>query len=68
MGATGAVTAGAALEVASTTAVFLLPRMTTVQRNALAAAPDGGCIYNTTTLKVQVRENGAWLDITGWGS
>lgn len=64
----GALTAGAALEVNSTTKTFLLPRMTAAQRDALAAAPNGSLIYNTDSNKVQARENGAWLDITGWGS
>jgi len=64
----GTLTAGAALEVQSVTKTFLLPRMTTAQRDALAAAPDGSLIYNTTTNKVQARESAAWHDVTGWGS
>lgn len=67
-GAAGSVTASAVLEVASTSGFFLLPRMTTVQRDAVATPANGSMLYNTTTNKVQVRENGAWNDITGWGS
>lgn len=66
-GAAGAVTTSATLEVAGTSGAFLLPRLTTAQRDLLTATA-GMMIYNTTTAKVQVREGTSWLDITGWGS
>ena len=43
----------AKLEIASTTQGFLLPRMTTSQRNAISAVA-GLMIYNTTTERVEV--------------
>lgn len=52
-------TASCALEIASTTGALLLPRMTTVQRNAMTAA-NGMLIYNTTTAKLEGYEAGAW--------
>lgn len=51
---------GAVLELQSTTGALLLPRMTTVQRNALAAV-DGMGIYNTTTTQFEKRQAGAWV-------
>jgi len=52
--------ASALLELKSTTGALLLPRMTTTQRNALTAV-NGMVIYNTTTKKVEFREDGAWV-------
>ena len=43
----------AKLEIASTTQGFLLPRMTTSQRNAISMPVAGLMIYNTTTEKVE---------------
>ncbi len=50
------------LAVASTTGAFLLPRMTTTQRDALTPL-NGMVIYNTTTNVIEARENGAWVNI-----
>jgi hypothetical protein len=44
--------ASAALDITSTTGAFLLPRMTTAQRDALTATP-GMVIYNSTTGTIQ---------------
>jgi hypothetical protein len=63
----GALVTSTVLTLTSTTGALLLPRMTTTQRDALTAT-DGMVLYNSTTNKVQVRENGAWGDTTGWGS
>jgi hypothetical protein len=52
-----------ALDVTSTTGAAVVPRMTTTQRNALAATPDGCIIYNSTTAQFELRENGAWVAI-----
>lgn len=49
--------AGATFEVNSTTGGLLVPRMTTTQRNALAATPEGLVIYNTTTDAFQFYQN-----------
>lgn len=58
------VEASAALAVTSTTQGFLPPRMTTTQRDAIASPADGLIIYNTTTHKLNVRENGVWRVVT----
>ncbi len=50
----------AALDVESTTKGFLPPRMTTVQRNAIASPADGLTIFNTTENCLQ------WYNGTGW--
>ncbi len=52
--------ASAALDVVSTTKGFLPPRMTSAQRNSIAAPVEGLVIYNTTTKCLQ------WYDGTGW--
>jgi len=44
----------AKLEIASTTQGFLLPRMTTAQRNAISLPVAGLMIYNTTTERAEV--------------
>ena len=58
MGAAPAVSAK--LNIASTVGAFLLPRMTTAQRNALTGA-NGMMIYNTTNERTEYIENGAWV-------
>lgn len=52
----------AKLEIASTTGALLLPRMTTVQRDALTAV-NGMLIYNSTLNKFQGYENGVWVSL-----
>ena len=42
--------------------ILAAPQLTTTQRDALTPA-NGWIIYNLTTNKVQVRENGSWSDI-----
>ena len=54
--------ASAKLEIDSTTGAFLLPRMTTAERNALTAV-NGMVIYNTTTTQLEAYENGSWVDL-----
>ncbi len=49
-----------ALDVSSTTGAFIVPRMTTAQRNALTAV-NGMIIYNTTDNQFNFYENGAWV-------
>ena len=52
--------ASAKLDVSSTTQGFLPPRMTTVQRNAIASPANGLTIYNTTINAFQVYNGTAW--------
>jgi hypothetical protein len=60
---TSAPNAAALLDVTSTTAGFLPPRMTTAQRDAITSPPNGLMLYNTTTDKLQVRAAGSWVDL-----
>jgi hypothetical protein len=48
------------LDVSSTTGAFIVPRMTTTQRDALSAV-NGMIIYNTTTNQFNFYEDGAWV-------
>src|SRR5579859_3288396 len=50
----------ACVEIQSTDGAFLLPRMTTVQRDAVAVPTNGMMIYNTTTNEINSYENGVW--------
>ena len=59
---TGAVPNSAAmLDVRSTDKGFLMPRLTTTQRNAMPAIADGLMIYNTTINELQI-----FRSIAGW--
>ncbi|GEM_PF-4730638 len=58
----------AALEISFTNnnpVGFLPPRMTTGQRDAIAAPPEGLTIYNTNTHRAEVRTNTAWVPVGG---
>lgn len=50
----------AAIEIQSTTRAFLLPRMTTAQRDAIEVPFNGMMIYNLTSNSINSYENGAW--------
>jgi len=52
--------ASAVLEVTSTTAGFLPPRMTTTQQNAIGSPASGLVLYNTSTNKLMVWNGSAW--------
>lgn len=60
---TAAPNAAAALEISSTTKGFLPSRMTTVQRDAIAAVA-GLLIYNTATNKLNFHNGTAWEAVT----
>lgn len=49
-------------EYVSQTGIFV-PRLTTLQRDALQNVINGQLIYNTSTNKFQGRENGAWVNL-----
>jgi hypothetical protein len=49
-----------ALDIVSTTGAFIVPRMTTAQRDALTAV-NGMIIYNTSTNQFDFYENRAWV-------
>jgi hypothetical protein len=55
--------ANAALEIVSTTKGLLLPRLTTLQRDAMSSTPAGLVIFNTTDSKVQAYTGSAWVDL-----
>lgn len=59
--------AAARFQVDSTTQGILIPRMTTTQRNAIGTPPDGLILYNSTTNKFTVRENGGWSEMGAGG-
>lgn len=61
-GSSAAPTTSTTLEVAGTSGAFLLPRLTTGQRNSLTPA-NGMLIYNTTDNKFQGYENGGWANL-----
>lgn len=59
--ATGALPdAKAMLDIASTTTGLLIPRMTTIQRDAITAPPNGLQVYNTTTNTLEIFKGSAW--------
>ena len=64
IGTLGATDASAKLEVASTTQGFLLPRMTTVERNAIASPAQSLIIFNTTTNCLEMYVSGNWISIS----
>lgn len=62
IGGTGNPDPYAILDVDGTTGKgLLLPRLSTVQMNALSQASDGMFIYNTTETSLYVRKSGAWV-------
>lgn len=55
--------ASAVLEARSTTRGFLLPRMTTTQRNNISSPSAGLMIYNTTSTKLEYWDSVAWRQV-----
>lgn len=60
--------AAAKLDISSTTQVFLPPRMTTAQRNAISNTPAGGMIFNTSENKLQVYKAALPAPVDGTGN
>ena len=68
---TGAAPAASSmLDISSTTAGLLIPRMTSAQRTAIAAPATGLQVYDTTTGSFWYYDGTAWVEIlngsTGW--
>ncbi len=61
---TGTVDASAKLEIKSTTGGFLVPRMTTAERNAILSPAEGLLIFNSTTDQIQYYVSGNWYPWT----
>lgn len=55
--------ASAAVDVSSTTQGFLPPRMTTIQRDAIASPVNGLLIFNVDTLVYNFWDNTSWASI-----
>ncbi len=55
------------LDITSTTLPFYPPRVTTAQRNAIAAASlaEGAVVYNNTTNALEAYNGSAWVGATG---
>lgn len=60
--------ASAMLDVKSTVKGFLLPRMTTAQRNAVSGAVDGLMVYDTDVKDIYIFRNGVWSQSLSSGS
>ncbi|MBK9147891.1 MAG: tail fiber domain-containing protein [Flavobacteriales bacterium] len=60
--------ASALLDLTSTGKGLLLPRMTTVQRDAIAAPATSLMIYNTTTTRFEYFDGLAWVPLVGGGT
>lgn len=60
LGIGGAANASAMLDIQSTTKGFLPPRMTTAQRDAIAAPATGLVIFNTSSSQVEVFNGSGW--------
>lgn len=60
---TNAPSTSALLDITSTTRGLLPPRMTTAQRDAIGTPANGLVVYNTTTNTLDLRANGAWVNL-----
>lgn len=58
----------AVLDLTSTTQGFLLPRMTTVQRDAIGTPATLLLIWNTTDEEFQFWDGNSWESLSGGGS
>lgn len=55
----------AIVDIESTTRGFLFPRMTAVERLAIASPAEGLCVYDLDTLDVMAYKGGAWYRVGG---
>jgi len=63
IGSTIAIDASAILQCESSSQGFLLPRMTTAQRDAIATPAESLMIYNTTTKRPNFFDGTSWLSL-----
>lgn len=61
----GTATPAGILDVTSTTSGVIMPRMTAVQRNAIATPVNGMMVYNTDEDCMNVYQAGAWQSLCG---
>jgi hypothetical protein len=54
---------GAFFDVTSTSGGLIIPRMTTVQRDAISSPTNGVMIYNTTNVRFEIRSNNIWTPV-----
>ncbi len=59
--------ASSALDITATDKGFLMPRMTTVQRTAIASPAMGLQVYDTETKSVWTNDGTIWKEVTGGG-
>ncbi len=64
----GSSSPSALLEINSSVGGFLHARMTTAQRDSLLDPKDGLEVYNTDTKNLNIRQNGAWVEIKSGGN
>lgn len=57
--------ASAVLDISSTSKGFLMPRMTTLQRDGIATPAAGLLIFNSTSSKFNYYNGTAWIEISG---
>lgn len=58
---TGTLDLSAILQINSSTQVFVPPKMTTTERDALGTVLQGSIIYNTTTASLQSYDGASWV-------
>lgn len=58
----GSSSPSATLEINTNEGALLVSRLTTTERDALVSPQDGYICYNTTTKKLNFRQNGKWLE------
>ena len=64
---TGNITTSGSITSTSTTSGFLLPKMTTTQRNAIVSPATGLQIFNTTTNQIEFYNGSTWAGVGGGG-
>ena len=63
VGSSGNADASAVLELSSSSKGFLLPRLTTTERDAISSPSEGLVIFNKTTKKMNLHNGSAWVEM-----